>query len=622
MLRTKPITCLILILLFCLFGNTSKGQIQKIRQELHSLSLAKDSIVMINSLNKLGTLYRNINTDSCFYYGMQAKRIATNLHYQKGATDADLLLAHSFFKRGLYAESLDILGKVLPFYQKTDDIEKIIRVHLDMVEVLNKGISDRKKIVSLLQKAIETGTKLQKDSIMSEVYITYCNRNPDLSTDSIKYYLSKSKAIASRYNDEYMLSFNLLWQARLLILNGEKQQALPLIKQLISNSQRNGNPNIEINSLFLMTGYYDNKPKTALDYLYQTYHVAQKSGDSYLEIYILNNALEFAKQLGDKDEIIKVYVELEKATSAEWEKSKKFISDYVKYNAIQDDNKLLSKKNEQKTGLLIALGISLMVTVFALFKLWNNRKKLLNLNKKIWSQNSNMQKTLNALEQSQANNTRMMQIVAHDLRNPIGGIYSIASMMLDEDGRTKEDREGLEMIKTSGKLSLDLVNDLLLAHTKTNELEKEPVDLGDLLQYCVDLLRHKAALKEQQIDLQVNVTISVLANQEKLWRVVSNLIANAIKFSPNGSSIQVALQKEAEHALISVKDNGIGIPKEIASKIFDMFTDAKRIGTAGEQSFGLGLAISKQLVEAQGGKLWFESEPESGTIFYVELPIN
>lgn len=618
-LRLKP--CLLLIFVFCLCHNLAQGQIQQIGQELHRLSFIKDSISQVNSLNRLGALYRSRNIDSCFYYGIKAKGLANSLHYEKGQTDADILIAYSFYKRGLYAESLNMLGKILPFYQKTDDTEKIIRVNLDMAEVMNKGISDRTKIISLLQKTIQTGKKLKKDSIMSEVYITYCNRNPNLATDSINYYLDKSREIANRFKDEYMLIYNRMWQARLLILAGQKQKALPLIKQLISDSQRIGSPSIEINSFFLMTGYYDDKPKIALDYFYQAYKAAQKSGDRHLEIYILNNALEVANQLGNKDEIIKVHLELEKAMSAEWEKSKKFISDYVKYNAVQDDNKLLSKKNAQKTGYLIVIGISLIAVVFALLKIWHNRKRLLDLNKRISAQNSNMKKTLNALEQSQADNTRMMQIVAHDLRNPIGGMYSIASMMLDDDGRTDEDRECLEMIKTSGKLSLDLVSDLLLAHTKTNELEKELVDLSEMLHYCVGLLHHKAELKGQQINLEANTVINILANQEKLWRVVSNLIANAIKFSAKGTAIQVSLLKEADHVRIVVKDNGIGIPEEIAPKIFDMFTDAKRTGTAGEQSFGLGLAISKQIVEAHGGKLWFESTAGHGTTFYVELPI-
>jgi signal transduction histidine kinase len=77
------------------------------------------------------------------------------------------------------------------------------------------------------------------------------------------------------------------------------------------------------------------------------------------------------------------------------------------------------------------------------------------------------------------------------------------------------------------------------------ELKKEPVDIGQLLHYCVDLLRHKAAAKGQQIDLQTS-TVMIPASREKLWRVVSNLIANAIKFSPTGAAIRVSLLEQAD----------------------------------------------------------------------------
>jgi len=79
---------------------------------------------------------------------------------------------------------------------------------------------------------------------------------------------------------------------------------------------------------------------------------------------------------------------------------------------------------------------------------------------------------------------------------------------------------------------------------------------------------------------------------------------------------------DAEGVRISVKDHGIGIPPEMKDKIFDMFTEAKRSGTAGEQSFGLGLAISKQIVEAHGGRIWFESRQGKGTTFFIDLPIE
>jgi signal transduction histidine kinase len=234
-------------------------------------------------------------------------------------------------------------------------------------------------------------------------------------------------------------------------------------------------------------------------------------------------------------------------------------------------------------------------------------------------QNSLLQNALNSLEQSQADNTRMMQIVAHDLRNPIGGITSVVSLMLEEQDRPEDDRAMLELIKTSGQNSLELVSDLLQVHTHAKELKKEPVDLNQMLHYCIDLLRFKAEAKRQQIELHA-VPITVSANQEKIWRVVSNLIANAIKFSPAGAKIMIQLEQKLHHILITVKDHGIGIPIEMQDKIFDMFTEAKRSGTAGEQSFGLGLAISKQIVEAHGGTIWFESKENNGTTFFVKLP--
>jgi signal transduction histidine kinase len=131
----------------------------------------------------------------------------------------------------------------------------------------------------------------------------------------------------------------------------------------------------------------------------------------------------------------------------------------------------------------------------------------------------------------------------------------------------------------------------------------------------------KAEAKHQQINLHAE-SFTLPASREKLWRVISNLISNAIKFSPDGSDIEVRTERTAEGLRISVKDFGIGIPPKIQHKIFDMFTEAKRKGTAGEQSFGLGLAISKQIVEAHGGKIGFESVEGRGTTFFVDLPTS
>ncbi|WP_199117082.1 tetratricopeptide repeat-containing sensor histidine kinase [Pedobacter sp. ASV28] len=289
---------------------------------------------------------------------------------------------------------------------------------------------------------------------------------------------------------------------------------------------------------------------------------------------------------------------------------------------------LLDQDKRLKEMLLLAAMILGLMAIVMVIVIWRNLKRskshvagLTHLNKQIRLRNRQMHKILSDLEQSQAENTKMMKIVAHDLRNPIEGIASITDMMLSEGERSKSERTMLELISSAGKNALELVDQLLQVHSETETLKREMIDLEQLLQYCVDLLKHKAEAKRQIINLEGS-KVKVLANREKLWRVLSNLITNAIKFSPENTAIHVKIESGTKQVLVSVEDQGIGIPIEMQAKVFDMFTEAKRPGTAGEKTFGLGLAISKQILDLHQGKIWLESTPGKGTIFFVELPLN
>lgn len=283
---------------------------------------------------------------------------------------------------------------------------------------------------------------------------------------------------------------------------------------------------------------------------------------------------------------------------------------------------LLNKDNEIKTGYLVTFIIFSMMTICMLVGVWYSLRRSKRLNGQMAEQNLQMQEVLNSLEQSQRENTNILKIVAHDLRNPIGGMTTLAGMMLEDQWRIQEDKTMLELIQTSGKHSLELVNDLLKVNTQIKELEKEDVDLYVMLQYCVNLLLYKAKKKKQNLKLNAH-HINAYVNREKMWRVISNLISNAIKFSPEHSTISVHMEQLQENnVIIRVKDNGIGIPEHMNERIFDMFTTAQRQGTDGEQPFGLGLAISKQIIEAHDGKIWFNSVVDKGTTFFVEIPLE
>ena len=288
---------------------------------------------------------------------------------------------------------------------------------------------------------------------------------------------------------------------------------------------------------------------------------------------------------------------------------------------------LLAKDDKIKRRSLLLTMLTGLMALTGLLVVWNNLNRsrknvaeLTRLNRKVSEQNEQMEHALSALEQSQADNSRMMKIVAHDLRNPIGAIKMAASLITSKTNEWPENQKVLDIITRSADSSLQLVSELLQTPAKAVELKKDAVDLSAMLQYCADLLAHKAIAKGQHIVLNT-LPLTLPGSREKLWRVVSNLMANAIKFSPEGAVIVVSLEKRGSYARIAVKDQGIGIPEGMKDKLFDLFTEAKRPGTAGEQSFGMGLAISRQIVEAHDGKIWLESQPGQGTVFFVELPL-
>jgi signal transduction histidine kinase len=191
-----------------------------------------------------------------------------------------------------------------------------------------------------------------------------------------------------------------------------------------------------------------------------------------------------------------------------------------------------------------------------------------------------------------------------------------------DDDYTEEQKELINLINETSNNSLELINEILeVANNDSAQLNKELVEINSLISRSAELLRFKAAEKNQEIKLDLlENPEELLISREKIWRVIGNLISNAIKFSPVNGIIYVKISADKNMVKIAVKDDGIGIPENLKDKIFNMFTEAKRPGTAGEKSFGLGLSISKQIIENHEGKIWFENNDDKGTTFYIILP--
>jgi signal transduction histidine kinase len=296
---------------------------------------------------------------------------------------------------------------------------------------------------------------------------------------------------------------------------------------------------------------------------------------------------------------------------------------------IQREHELeLAAEKDAREDLILkfAILISFTLSVIA-YLIWRSaRKNMTNLhavtelNRTITQSNIVLQDTVNALEEAEIENEKVLKIVAHDLRSPINSIISASQLVFCDEVPSDDQQVMITGIQHSGQMANRLIGQILQSGSARNSISKSEVALEGIVQSCIDMLSHKASEKQQTLDYHYE-RVTVPVDREKIWRVFSNLLSNAIKFSPVGGAISVNLQTEPAKVLLSVRDNGIGIPEDLKDQIFRPFNNAKRSGTAGEQSFGIGLSICKQIVESHGGRIWFEPLPGSGTSFFVELPV-
>ncbi len=232
------------------------------------------------------------------------------------------------------------------------------------------------------------------------------------------------------------------------------------------------------------------------------------------------------------------------------------------------------------------------------------------------------------LAQSNKDKDRILGVVAHDINNKLAGTLGYLDLLL-EHGDSLDDRRKqtyIEKAAQASQVAVDIVEDLLeFARGERDErgLLTEAVDICSFTQSTVEC--HLPQALEKQIELKMGYRAEHLLcpiNRTKLSRVIDNLVTNAIKFTERGGVITVNVGTDQGAALLTVSDNGIGIPESIQSSIFEPFSSSGRPGTANERSTGLGLAISRRIVEQHDGEIWFESESGEGTTFYLKLPLD
>jgi signal transduction histidine kinase len=254
-----------------------------------------------------------------------------------------------------------------------------------------------------------------------------------------------------------------------------------------------------------------------------------------------------------------------------------------------------------------------------------NRDELGALGANVNRMNDELRRLYGELEAASRHKSEFLANMSHELRTPLNAILGFSQVLRERmfGEVNRKQQEYLDDIVSSGNHLLSLINDVLdLSKVEAGQVQLEvaPFSLGDALERGVVMVRERATKDGVRIALRPDPNVDVVDGDERRIRqVIFNLLSNAVKFTPAGGAVDVSAARVDGEVRVSVADTGPGLAPQDQERIFEEFQQTE-VGTEQREGTGLGLALSKRLVELHGGRIWVDSELGKGSTFVFTLP--
>ncbi len=555
-----------------------------------------------DSSRNLGTVY---SIQSRNNLAIESLQLALSIYKKNNdslgiiKSDTNLGIVHGNI--GKYSESLDYFYEAIEFCEK-NNLEKLLAEQYVNVGSVFRKLQNTVKAYEYYKKSYKIKKSIGDEQGLASIYNNIANlyRKTDVSL-SLGYF-KKALKIWEKYSFKRGMAIVLNNISKILIEKDKFDEAIEYIeKQLNISIELDLNMTLCLGFIHLAEIYIIKEEFLIVeDYLQNAYQIIEIIDDK--ELLITYKSMKIKQCLAQFDY----------KSAFNYSQEIGFIKDELhdqkiseKIAEVETNYKLREK--EQEKELYRVKNVEL---VDAFNEIEKQKEQLSIINEK-----------LILMDRSKDN---ILRVVSHDLKNLIGSIASVIDL-IRFDPLPEKTENYVSIIDQSTQKALQLLKDLLEANTiemQDFELDLFPSNLTEVMKSIEGSFKVASQLKNINFTIKYPINdIKLLLDIDRFWQIISNLVFNSIKFTDKNGSITISIESSAKICHIYIQDTGIGIEKSMIPHIFDKFTKAKRKGTDGEITFGLGLSIVKRLVGLHKGKIRVESEVNQGTTFILSFPI-
>ncbi|WP_162842696.1 tetratricopeptide repeat-containing sensor histidine kinase [Mucilaginibacter pineti] len=631
-----------MVLLLCICGFTVFAQHDTIvsLKKWHSIQQKanyRSDTAAITTLNELSEGYRYNNTNRSLYFAKQAFELAAFQKNQLAQATSILNISTAYYVMGSYSLSLDAASRLMQI-SNTINYKPGEAGSYQIIGLIFLAQNNYTEAIKQFGKALDRFTELNDQrkivKILFNLGVCYDEGKQPYVAFS---YLNRALKMSLALKDEHIVSMCYNRMGETYFHLKDYQQALINYEKVLSQQYQDNWEQTFAYSGIAQSYYALADYKQAVSYAGKSLKLADETNSRWDAVRALKILSDSYAALSDYPNAYNYQAMLKKYSDSLLNSDRDNEINYLHLKQQQADNARLQKEvelNKQKLDvnniIIIAAGILAIFGIVVVVVIGKNNmhKTLMNkqLQKKsldIELQNEEISRQKEALDELNHTKDQLFSVISHDLRSPFASVLQTLELIRAGELGADEKELVLESFYQQVTLVSIMVNNLLIwanSQQKGIFAERSNLNVADVANEIISVSSYLAKNKHISIIHSNHNDNPVIADINHVKIIVQNLIGNAIKFTPEGGTIEVSYSNDEHYQCIHVKDSGIGIPQEKMDQLFKIV--GKQIsgyGTNKEAGAGIGLALIKQFVDVNEGKIIIKSEPGNGTEFIVCL---